>query len=150
MVVHVYSCLFTWIILVQIHTGILTWNGTGIFMNIQAYSCSWNFKKVYRLSLINILYTQYLDKYEFSILLSANFGDTLHVGDWPNFAYALMLTRSRLGLLRVNFRKFITVIALAWCQKFISAEYLENKLTDLTKYCICIWYWQHLSWDCYK
>ena len=33
-----YSCLFTGIILVQIHTGILTWNGTGIFMNIQVYS----------------------------------------------------------------------------------------------------------------
>ena len=38
MVVHVYSCLFTRIILVQIHTGILTWNGTGIFMNIHVYS----------------------------------------------------------------------------------------------------------------
>ena len=34
MVVHVYSCLFTGIILVQIHTGILNWNRTGIFMNI--------------------------------------------------------------------------------------------------------------------
>ena len=48
MVVHVYSCLFTGIILFQIHSGILTWNGTGIFMNIhsQVYSCSWNFRKV--------------------------------------------------------------------------------------------------------
>ena len=43
--VHVYSCLLTGIIPVQSHTGIITWNGTGIFMNIQAYSCSWNFKK---------------------------------------------------------------------------------------------------------
>ena len=45
MVVYVYSYLFTGMILVQIHTEILTWNGTGIFMNIQAYSCSWNFRK---------------------------------------------------------------------------------------------------------
>ena len=45
MVVHIYSCLLTWIIPVQIHTGIITWNETGIFMNIQAYSCSWNFWK---------------------------------------------------------------------------------------------------------
>ena len=30
---------------VQIHTGIITWNGTGIFMNIQAHSCSWNIRK---------------------------------------------------------------------------------------------------------
>ena len=45
MAVHVYSCLLTGIIPVQIHTGIITWNRTGIFMNIQAYSCSWNFRK---------------------------------------------------------------------------------------------------------
>ena len=31
MVVHVYSCLLTGIIPLQIHTGIITWNGTGIF-----------------------------------------------------------------------------------------------------------------------
>ena len=45
MVVHVYSCLLTGIIPVQIRTGIITWKGTGIFMNIEAYSCSWNFRK---------------------------------------------------------------------------------------------------------
>ena len=45
MVVHVYSYLLTGIIRVQIHAGIISWNGTGIFMNIQAYSCSWNFRK---------------------------------------------------------------------------------------------------------
>ena len=38
MVVHVYSCLFSEMILVQIHTGILTCKGTGIFMNIHEYS----------------------------------------------------------------------------------------------------------------
>ena len=32
MVVHVYSCLLTRIIPVQIHTGIITWNATGVFM----------------------------------------------------------------------------------------------------------------------
>ena len=37
-VAYVYSCLFTGIILVQIHTGILTWNGTGIIMNIHEFS----------------------------------------------------------------------------------------------------------------
>ena len=31
MVLHVYSCLLTGIIPVQIHTGIITWNRTGIF-----------------------------------------------------------------------------------------------------------------------
>ena len=43
--VRTYSCLLTGTIPVQIHTGIITWSGTGIFMNIQAYSCSWNFRK---------------------------------------------------------------------------------------------------------
>ena len=38
MVVHVYLCLLTGIIPVQIYTGIITWNGTGIFMNIHEYS----------------------------------------------------------------------------------------------------------------
>ena len=38
MVVHHYSCLLTGIIPVLIHTGIITWNGTGIFMNIHEYS----------------------------------------------------------------------------------------------------------------
>ena len=58
MVVHVYSCLFTGIILVQINTGILTWNGTGIFMNVQVYSCSWNFRKAGFLTLTNIIHVK--------------------------------------------------------------------------------------------
>ena len=45
MVAHIYSCLLTGNIPVQIRTGITTWNGTGMFMNIQAFSCSWNFRK---------------------------------------------------------------------------------------------------------
>ena len=36
MVVHVYSCLLT---------GIITWNGTGIFMNIHEYSSLFIFLK---------------------------------------------------------------------------------------------------------
>ena len=35
-----------------------------------------------------------------------------------NFTYALALIRSRLGLLRVDFRKFTTVMALDYCQNF--------------------------------
>ena len=37
---------------------------------------------------------------------------------WLNFAYALTLVRSRLGLLRVDVRKFTTVMALGYCQNF--------------------------------
>ena len=51
MVVHVYSCLLTGIIPVQIHTGNITWNGTGIFKLIHVPGISgkhsagrkWNF-----------------------------------------------------------------------------------------------------------
>ena len=45
-------------------------------------------------------------------------------GIWTNFAYALTSTRSRLGLLHVNFCKFTTVMTLGYCQKFVSAQYL--------------------------
>ena len=38
MVVHVYSCLLSGIIPVQIYTGIITLNGTGIIMNVHEYS----------------------------------------------------------------------------------------------------------------
>ena len=48
-------------------------------------------------------------------------------GIWPNFAYALMLTRSSLGLLHVNFRKFTTELWPLTCQNFVSAQYLDDK-----------------------
>ena len=47
---------------------------------------------------------------------------------WPNFAYALILTTSSLGLLSVNFRQFIP--ALEWSQKFVSAQYFVNEGMD--------------------
>ena len=49
---------------------------------------------------------------------------------WTNFSGAFILTRSRLVFLRVNFRKFITQLALDWCQNFVSAQYLENNLME--------------------
>ena len=50
-------------------------------------------------------------------------------GIWPNVAYALILTRSRLGLLRVNFCKFITVVwhlILEFCFCSISWEQTDG------------------------
>ena len=44
--------------------------------------------------------------------------------------YALTITRSGLGLLPINFRKFTTVMAHGYCQNFISAKYLENKSVE--------------------
>ena len=60
-------------------------------------------------------------------------------GIWPNFAYALILTRSRLGLLSIDFRKFITEL---WPVIDVRISFLLNILTtnrwNLTKICICI------------
>ena len=86
-------------------------------------------------------------------------------GIWPNFAHALILTRSRLGLLGVKFRKFVTelwplidvrisfwwqnLVAPYWCQNFVSARYLENKLMEFDQILHMHWYWQDLGWDCY-
>ena len=119
-----------------------------------------------------------------------------------NFAYALILTRSRLGLFRVNFfHKFITelwplidvrisfllnvlrtnwwnltkfwiyidtdtiwigivscqfsqtyyrVMALDWCQNFVSDQYLENKLMEFDHILHIPLYCEGLGWDCYK
>ena len=66
-------------------------------------------------------------------------------GIWPNFAYVFILTASRLGLLDVSFHEFLTrVMTLDWCQNFVSAQYLENKLMEVLHL-----YWQHLDWYCY-
>ena len=47
---------------------------------------------------------------------------------WPNFAYALILIRSRLGLLRVNFRKIITELwPLIDVRISFPLKYLENE-----------------------
>ena len=42
--------------------------------------------------------------------------------------HALLLTRSTLGLLHVNFHKFTKrVMAFGFCQIFVSAQYLVNE-----------------------
>ena len=121
-------------------------------------------------------------------------------GFQPNFAYILVLTRSRLVLLHVNFCKFIKelrplidvrtslslnilntnwwistkfcicidndkilvgivtcqlpqlykrVMALDWCQNFVSAQYLEYKWLDFDQILHMHWYWQNLGKECY-
>ena len=59
----------------------------------------------------------------------------------PNFIYAFILTRSSLGLLHSIFRGFV--------RDFLSAQYLENKLTEFHQISYMHWYWQDLPWDCY-
>ena len=48
----------------------------------------------------------------------------------PNFLFAFILTRSMLGLLHIVLRTFVPVMALDLRHFFVSAQYLENKLTD--------------------
>ena len=120
-------------------------------------------------------------------------------GFWPNFADALILTTSSLGLLSIHFRQFVTelqplndvrisfplnifrtnewiltkycicididniwlgivkqafssihyrVMALEWCQNFVSPQYLENEGMDCEQILHMHWYWQHLARDC--
>ena len=60
-------------------------------------------------------------------------------GIWPNFGYALMLTRSRLGLLRINFHKFITELwPLIDVRILFPLNILRTNWWILTKICICI------------
>ena len=60
-------------------------------------------------------------------------------GIWPNFAYVLILTRSMLGLLSVNFRKFIIEL---WPLIDVRISFLLNILRtnwwNLTKFWIYI------------
>ena len=52
-------------------------------------------------------------------------------GMLSNFVYALTLTRSRLGLLHVNFRRFNNRFMVRYYrQNFVSTEYLENELME--------------------
>ena len=66
------------------------------------------------------------------------------------FIYTLILTRSRLGLLTVIFRKFVTELstALNRCQNFDPAQYLENDWTEFDQILYTHLYWQDLGWDC--
>ena len=65
----------------------------------------------------------------------------------PKFAYGLVVTSSRLRLLRENSCKFITVMALEWCQDFVSTQYFENKFMEFGQVLHMHWYWQHLGCD---
>ena len=68
----------------------------------------------------------------------------------PNFIYALILTRSSLGLLHVIFLEIvIRVIALYLRQNFVSAQYLENHLVEFHQILYMHSSWQDLAWDCY-
>ena len=49
----------------------------------------------------------------------------------PNFIYAFILTRSRLGLLLIIFRTFVPELwPLIYAKMFVSAQYLENIWID--------------------
>ena len=63
--------------------------------------------------------------------------------------FAFILTRSTLGLLHDNFGTFVTVMALDWCQNFVSAQYFEIKWTEFHQILYMHLYWQDLHWDCY-
>ena len=58
--------------------------------------------------------------------------------EFDQFAYALMLTRARLGLLHVNFHKFTTQL---WHMVIFKVSFLLNILGtnrwNLTRFCIC-------------
>ena len=48
----------------------------------------------------------------------------------PNFIYALILTRSMLGLLHIISHTCTRVMAVDLSQNFVSVQYLENKWTE--------------------
>ena len=72
-------------------------------------------------------------------------------GILPNFAYALILTRSRLGLLSVNFHQIVTelwpLMIHDFCQNFVSTQYLENELMEFDQILHMHCYWQDLGWE---
>ena len=74
--------------------------------------------------------------------------------NWPNFGFALILKRSRLRLLRFRFsQSHNRVMALEWCQNFVSSEYPLNILKinwwNLTKFCMSIDTDNiEIEWDC--
>ena len=72
---------------------------------------------------------------------------------WPNFAYALILTKSRLGLLRVNFHQIVTelwpLMIHDFCRNFVSPQYLKNEWMEFDQNLVMHWYWQNLGLDCY-
>ena len=65
-------------------------------------------------------------------------------GIWSNLAYALILTRSRLWLLQVNFHKFTTELWQSYGPWLLS-EFLF--CSNLIKFCICIDLKPKLGWN---
>ena len=70
---------------------------------------------------------------------------------YPNFVCTLMLTWSSLGLFRVIFQNLYQSHG-PWFlrQNFISAQYIENNLTEFHQILYMHSYWQDLAWNCYK
>ena len=46
----------------------------------------------------------------------------------PDFIYALILTRSKLGLLNISFRTLYKVMAVDLSQNFVSVQYLKEQI----------------------
>ena len=67
----------------------------------------------------------------------------------PNFIYAFILTRSSLELLHLIFPHLYESYGPWSSQNFVSAQYLENKLTEFHQILYMHSYWQDLAWDCY-
>ena len=62
------------------------------------------------------------------------------------------MTRSRVGLIAVIFRIFVTVLwplnDVRMSLYFVSAQYLKNKWTEFDQILYNYLYLQDLSWDC--
>ena len=69
---------------------------------------------------------------------------------WPNFAYALIWTRSRLGLLRVNFRELITELwPLIDFRTWFPLNILRTNWWNLPNFAYAF-ILGYLGWDYYK
>ena len=67
-----------------------------------------------------------------------------------DFAYALTLASSRLGLLGVHFSKFYNrVMAFDYRHNFVSAQYLVNESMEFDQILHMHWPKPHQDWDCY-
>ena len=68
----------------------------------------------------------------------------------PNFVCALILKWSILGLFHVIFPNLYQSHGpLFLRQNFVSAQYIENRLTEFYQILYMHSYWQDLAWDCY-
>ena len=58
----------------------------------------------------------------------------------PNFIYAFLLTRSTLGLLRITFRTFVSVLwPLIYAKCLFLFNILRTNVQNFTKFYICIY-----------